>query len=362
MIILNLMLASLVAVTGFTPAFQSPSVGIGAETAAGGVRAFSMGGVAAGLPDSSMVSGSNPAASAWAVNTGLSWGTKVRETNDLAWSGASAFPDVSLIMPLPYSLQFSAVLSNRSRINREDSIVLENATGTIKWTGGSGESYIGLTSRVSENLAFSIGGKCFFGSALGNAVVIPDNPGSAALISNSYVDDLSFSPSWGPILGAFLNTRYFSAGFSIVTDRSSDLQIERDYMGNSSADTTTVYSVPGELTAGVSARVHPRIVIGVDFFARKALTLLGHTTDEGNYLASGFEITPGYGFRLRGGFRTIDGLWRDGASRYSGGIGYVIAGGKASFDVGASFESWGVDESETVLFASIRTSENWLGR
>ncbi len=362
MIILNVLLASLVSVSGFSPEFQPPSCGIGAETAGGGVRAFSMGGVSAGVPDSNMVSGANPAASAWAGNTGLSWGTKVRETEDTAWSGASAFPDVSVIMPLPLDLQFSAFLSNRSRINREDSVVFNNGSGTIKWTGGSGESYLGITARVSDHLAFSMGGKCFFGSAMGDAVTFPNNPGTQVPISSSYRDDLSFSPSWGPVFGAFINAERFSAGFSIVTDRSGDLMVQRDYMGNSSADTTSHYSVPGELSAGVSAQIHPRALIGVDFFARKALNLLGHTTEEGSFIASGLEFDPGLGLRVRGGFRAMNGLWRDGASRYSGGIGYLIAGGKASLDVGASYETWGADESETVVFASIRISENWLGR
>ena len=362
MIVLSILLTSLLAVSGFSPEFQPPAYGIGAETSGGGVRAFSMGGVSAGVADSNMVSAANPSASAWAVNTGLSWGAKVRETEDLTWSGAAAFPNVSLIMPFPLGLQFSAFLSNRSRINREDSVVYDNGSGTIKWTGGSGESYLGLTGRVSDHLAFSIGGKCFFGSAIGDAVTSPDNPGTEVPVSTIYRDDLSFSPSWGPMFGAFMDTRYFSAGFSIVTDRSGVLEVERSYMGGSSADTTFQYSVPGELSAGISARIHPRLLVGADFYARKALNLLGSTTEEGSYYAYGLEFAPGLGFRVRAGYRVMDGLWRDGASRYSGGIGYLIAGGKASFDIGASYETWGAEESETVVFASIRTSENWLGQ
>ncbi len=362
MIILSIFVASLISVTGFSPEFQPPSYGIGAETFGGGVRGFSMGGVSAGMVDSNMVSGANPSASAWAENTGLSWGSKFRETDDLTWSGASSFPDISMIMPLPLRLQLSAFLSNRSRINLEDSIVFDNGSGTIKWTGGSGESYLGLTTRISEHLAFSIGGKCFFGSALGDAVTTPDSTGHMVPVSTIYRDDVEFSPSWGPVLGAFMNFEYFSAGFSIVTDRSSTYEIERSYVGGSSADTSFHYSVPGELTVGVSSRVIPQLVVGVDYFARKALSLLGTTTEEGSYIASGFEYSPLSSLRLRGGYRTITGLWRDGASRYSGGIGYLISGGKASLDVGVSYETWGIDESETVVFASIRTSENWLGR
>ncbi|MCK5786832.1 MAG: hypothetical protein KAH54_09790 [Candidatus Sabulitectum sp.] len=362
MIMMNLLFAYLISVSGFTPGFQPPSCGIGAETAGGGVRAFSMGGVSAGTADSSMVSGANPAASAWAVNTGFSWGMKARETEDLAWSSASAFPDISVIMPLPLDLHFSASLSNRSRMNREDTIVFDNGSGTIQWTGGSGESYVGVTARVSEQLAFSLGGKCFFGSAMGDAETSPYNPGTVVPVTTTYRDDLSFSPSWGPVFGAFMNTKYLSAGFSIVTDRAGELTVQRHYMGNSTADTTFNYSVPGELTAGVSAHIHPRVLVGVDYFARKKLSLLGSTTEEGSYLASGIEISPSASFRIRGGYRTMNGLWRDGASRISGGVGYILHRGIASMDLGVGYETWGADESETVLFVSIRVSENWLGR
>jgi len=362
MIILNFLLASLISVSGFVPEFQPPSCGIGSETFSGGVRAFSMGGISAGVPDSNMVSGANPAASAWAVNTCFSWGTKVRDTEDAAWSGAAAFPEVSMTIPIPLGLQFSALLGNRSRINQTDTILTSGRSGTIRWSGGSGESYIGITSRVSDHLAFSLGGKCFFGSAMGDAVTAVDSVGTVVPISTMYRDDISFSPSWGPTFGAFLNTEYLSAGFSIVTDRSGELEVHRDYMGNSTADATSHYSVPGELAAGVSTHIYPGLTIGFDYFARKEMNLLSSTTDEGSYMASGLEFTTDPGFCLRAGYRAMEGLWRDGASRYSGGLGYVISGGKASFDIGASYETWGSDESETVVYASIRASENWLGR
>jgi hypothetical protein len=362
MIIISLLFASVVSVSGFFPGFQPPSCGIGAETAGGGVRAFSMGGVSAGMPDSTMVSSANPSTSAWAVNTALSWGTKVRDTRDLSWSGASAFPDISMIVPLPYHIQFSALLSNRSRINRKDTIVFETGSGTVDWSGGSAESYMGLTTRVSEHLAFSLGGKCFFGSALGDAVTKLNNPGQQAALSSSYRDDLAFSPAWGAVFGAFMNTDYLSAGVSIVTDRSGDLNVQRDYAGNSSADTTSNYSVPGELYAGLSMRIIPRLAIGLDFYSRKALNLLGKTTEAGSFAASGFEVDAGSGFCVRGGFRAMSGLWRDGATMYTGGFGYTVSGGKASFDIGASYETWGTDQSETVVFASVMASENWLGR
>ncbi|RKZ03998.1 hypothetical protein DRQ21_04165 [Candidatus Fermentibacteria bacterium] len=362
MIILSLLFASVVSVSGFSPGFQPPSCGIGAETAGGGVRAFSMGGVSAGMPDSAMVSGANPSVSAWAVSTAFSWGTKVRDTRDISWSGASAFPDISMIVPMPYNLQFSALLSNRSRINREDSLVFENGSGTIKWTGGSAESYMGLTARVSEHLAFSLGGKCFFGSALGDAVTTPDNPGHQVPVATVYRDDLAFSPAWGAVFGAFMNTDYLAAGLSVVTDRSGSLNIQRDYAGTSSADTTSNYSVPGELYAGLSVRIIPRLAIGLDFYSRKALHLLGKTTEAGSTAASGFEVDAGSGFCIRGGFRAMNGLWRDGAMMYTGGAGYTVSGGKASFDIGASYETWGADQSETVVFASVMASENWLGR
>lgn len=58
----------------------------------------------------------------------------------------------------------------------------------------------------------------------------------------------------------------------------------------------------------------------------------------------------------------MNGLWRDGANRYSAGLGYHISGGNASLDAGVSWESWNEDQSETVYFMGIRASENWLGR
>jgi len=362
MMILNFALVSLISVSGFSPAFQPPAYGIGAENAGGSVRAFSMGFVSAGIPDSNMVSGTNPAASGWARATGLTWGTKMMDTSDITWSGAASFPDISVIIPLPAGLQISGLISSRSRMNTQDTVIVSNGSGSISWTGGSGESYAGITSRVSEELAFSLGGKCFFGSALGEGIASINSSGPTMPVPTEYRDDVALLPSWGLVFGAFVNTRIVSAGFSIATDRSGDLTLNRDYIGDAIADSTARYSVPGELTAGISAHVHPRVLIGVDFFARKALHLLDHTTEEGSYLASGFEVTPGLGFRVRGGFRTMDGLWRDGASTYSAGIGYNIAGGQASVDAGISYESWGTDESETVFFASIRASENWLGQ
>ena len=362
MVIMNLVLASLVAVTGFSPSFQPPSTGIGTETFSGGVRSFSMGGVAAGLPDSNMVSMVNPAASAWARKTGLSFSMKARDTEDLAWSEAAAFPEVAMIIPMPLNLQLAGVLNNRSRINVSDAISTDSTSGTIDWTGGTGESYLGLTLQASRNFSVSLGGKCFFGSARGNAVTAPNNPGTTIPIALYFRDEVSFSPSWGPELSAMLNTKYFSAGFSIVTDRSGTLDINRDYMNKVEADTTYQYTVPGELTTGISARVHDNVVIGLDYYARKAVSLLDFNTAEGGYLAAGVEVSPFDNFCVRGGYRKIDGLWRDGAIRYSGGFGYEVANGKASFDIGVSYETWGIDESETVLYMSILAAENWLGR
>lgn len=360
--VFSIVALSLFAVSGFNPPFMPPAAGIGAETAGGGVRAFSMGGVSAGVPDSGVVSIQNPSAAAWSSNTGLSWGTKVRGTDDETWSGASSFPDVSVLMPLPMGIQLSGVLSGRSRLNSSEVLDSGNLTGTIEWTGSTAESYLGATLRASRSLAFSLGGRCFFGSALGDAATTLIIPGPYSPISSEYRDDLAFDPSWGLSFGTFYKTDVLSAGVSITTDRSGTLFLERDYMGNASADTTYRYSVPGELSAGVSVRIHPRVLIAMDYFARKKLTLLDSSTGEGSYTAAGFEVRPGSGFSIRGGYRTMSGLWRDGASRYTGGLGYDIAGGVASIDIGAGIETWGGDQSESILFLGIRASENWLGQ
>lgn len=358
----SILVFSIFAVSGFNPPFFPPGAGIGSETAGGGVRAFSMGGVSAGIPDSGMVSILNPSASAWAESTGLSWGTKVRDTEDQSWSGASAFPDVAVLVPLPMGVQLSAVLSGRSRLSATDNIDIGNMTGSIDWTGSTAESYLGATLRTSRNLAFSLGGRCFFGSVLGDAVTSVIIPGPYVPISTEYRDDLAFEPSWGLNFGGFYNSGRFAAGFSLTTDRSGTLSVERDYMGSSSADTTFRYSVPGELSLGISSWIHPRILIGVDYYARKKLTLLDNSTGEGSYTAAGFEVKPGHGFRIRGGYRIMNGLWHDGGSLYTGGIGYDISGGKASVDIGAGWESWDDSQSEAILFMGIRASENWLGQ
>lgn len=357
----NLLFWGLVAVSGFNPSFLPPST-MGAETAAGGVRAFSMGGATAGVPDSSSVSILNPSASAWSTKTGLTWAARMQDSPDESWSGASSFPEVGVLVPLPLGVQFSAILSGRSRLQVTDQFQEDQYTGSIHWTGSTAESYIGATLRSGRSLAFFMGGRCFFGSALGDAVATVVNPGPFAPVTTVYRDDVAFEPSWGLSAGGFLNSGPVSAGFSITTDRSGTMSIYRDYTGPGEADTTYTYTVPGELACGISARIHPRVLIALDYFARKELTLLGDRTGEGSYTSAGFEVLPGLGFRVRGGYRVMNGLWRDGAQRYSGGIGYDIAGGKASFDVGAGWETWGDDMSETVLYMGLRASESWLGR
>ncbi len=357
--ILSLLLSAITMFTGFYPDFQTPLRGIGTETAGGGVRAFSMGGVSAGIPDSNMVSLANPAASAFAMNTGFAWGSKFRDTPDPDWNDASVFPEVSVIVPLPLGLQFSALLSHRSRLTAEDKIQFENGSGEINWIGSTADSYIGLTVKASDALAFSAGGRCFFGSAHGDAVVLINTPGPYFPIHSQYLDDISFSPSWGITAGAFFTEGIISGGAALTTDRSGSMGLHRDYMGSQEADTSYSYSVPGEFIAGISARIHPQVLIGVDYFARKRLTLMGSSTEEGSWTAAGAEYLPGSGFRIRGGVRKMNRLWRDGAVRYSGGIGYDISGGAASVDAGISREFWS-EKSETVFFIGLRASENWL--
>ena len=356
-------LCLLVAISwGFTPSFLPPAGGTGSEIPGESVRAFSMGGASAGVPDSGMVVFSNPAASAWARRTGLSWGTRFMETGDENWSGAASFPDVSVIMPLPLGVQLSAALSGRSRLSSTDTINEGNVSGLIDWRGATAESYTGLTLRASRHLAFSAGGRCFFGYAMGDAVTTRGGGGSSVPIETEFRDDVTFGPAWGMTVAAFLDNGPFAAGFAITTDRSGTVSVNRDYMGNASADTSLGYTVPGDIALGLSARVHRRVRIACDYHARKAQSVLGSRTENGSIMAAGVEYDPGGAFLLRGGYRHLDGLWRDGASRFSGGFGYSIAGGMASIDIGAGWETWGNDQSETVFSLSIRASENWLGQ
>ncbi len=193
---------TLVSISGFDPPLQMPSQGIGSETVSEGVRSFSMGGVSAGIPDSGMVSIANPSASAWAGTTGFSFGARVRDTEDPSWSEASDFPDVSVMMSLPLGVQLSGVLSGRSRLNSTDSVFFENGSGTIHWSGSTAESYLGATLKASNNFAFSLGGRCFFGSALGDAVTNRESPGPYVPVTLPVTETTSLSySSWGLISG-----------------------------------------------------------------------------------------------------------------------------------------------------------------
>jgi hypothetical protein len=351
----------LVLSAGFSPSFLPPAGGIGVEARFPGARAYAMGGAAAGIPDSCTVSMSNPAASGWAPVTGLTWGVAGISGDDRNWTGKLGFPHVSLVFPIPWGITLSGSVSSRSRLSADTAFTFEGGQGTGHWSGGLTEGWAGVTVRAGNSLAFSLGSRSTFGNIMGEFITNPDSlPGPEVPLSTQYRDDVVFTPSAGLLFGAFLNTGPFNAGLSITTDRRGDLEIHRDCVGATSADTTLRYSIPGDLAAGVSVRPVQRLLLAADLYQRKKLSLLDAESREGSIYSGGAEYTAAPGLSLRAGVSRTSGLWRDGAIRYTAGAGYSFGGGRATLDVSAGWETWGDDLSETTVYATLWASENWL--
>lgn len=359
---MHIILASaLFLAAGFDPPFLPPVGGVGVEARTLGARAFAMGGATAGVPDSNTVSVYNPAASGWAPSTGLTWGLSGVSGDDANWTGKLGFPHISIVFPVPWGITLSGCLSSRSRLSSEGDFVYDGGTGTASWEGGLTEGWFGLSTRAGSSLSFALGSRSTFGRVSGEVVTFPDSlPGPFIPLSSQYLDEAVFKPSSGLLFGAFWKTGVLNAGMSITTDRNGTLDIHRDGMGNLSADTTLQYTIPGDFTAGVSARPHRRLLVAADFYSRKRLNLLGASVEPGSVYSGGVEYTASRSIRLRGGVSLTDGLWRDGATKYTAGLGYSFGSGRASVDVGASFETWDDDLSETMVYATLWASENWL--
>jgi len=356
-----LLASALILAAGFDPPYQPPVGGVGVETRSLGARAFAMGGATAGVPDSNTVSVYNPAASGWAPATGLTWGLSGVSGDDTNWTGKLGFPHVSLVFPVPWGITLSGCLSSRSRLSSGGDFTYDGGTGTASWEGGLTEGWFGLTTRAGNSLSFSLGSRSTFGSISGEIVTFPDSlAGPFIPLSSQYLDEAVFKPSSGLLFGAFWRTGVFNAGMSVTTDRRGTLDIHRDGMGNLSEDTTLQYTIPGDFTAGISMRPHRRLLVAADFHSRKRLNLLQASVEPGSIYSGGIEYAASGNLRLRGGFSLTDGLWRDGATRYTTGFGYSFGSGRASVDVGAGYETWGDDMSETTVYATLWASENWL--
>lgn len=357
----TILACALILAAGFDPPFLPPATGIGVETSSLGARGYAMGGAAAGVPDSCSVSVHNPAASSWAASTGLTWGLAGVGGDDGNRTGKLSFPHVSIVFPLPWGVTLSGCISSRSRLSASGTFVYDGGTGTADWAGGLSEGWFGASARAGGNLAFALGSRSTFGRVRGEFLITPDSlPGPYMPLSTLYRDDAVFSPSSGLLFGAFWNTGVFNLGMSITTDRSGTLSIDRDAMGTLRADTSLRYTVPGEFTGGFSARPHRRLLLAGDYHYRKRLSLLSATVEPGSVYSGGLEYSASRNLRLRAGVSRTEGLWRDGATRYTTGVGYSFGGGRASLDLSAGYETWGDGLSETTVYATLWASENWL--
>lgn len=352
---------ALILAAGFDPPYLPPVGGVGVEARTLGARAFAMGGATAGVPDSNTVSVYNPAASGWASATGLTWGLSGVSGDDANWTGKLGFPHVSLVFPIPWGITLSGCLSSRSRLSSGGDFTYDGGTGTASWEGGLTEGWFGLSARAGSTLSFALGSRSTFGRVSGEFVLFPDSLGGPFIpLSSVYRDDAVFKPSSGLLFGAFWKAGAFNVGMSITTDRNASLDIQRDGIGNLSEDTTLQYTIPGDFTAGVSIRPHRRLLVAADFYSRKRLNLLEASVEPGSIYSGGIEYSASGNIRLRGGVSLTDGLWRDGATRYTTGFGYSFGSGSASVDVGAAYETWGDGLAETTVYATLWASENWL--
>ncbi|MCD4848122.1 MAG: hypothetical protein K8R76_08025 [Candidatus Aegiribacteria sp.] len=350
---------------GSFPGFISPSTGIGDEILPLNPRSFGMGGICAGVPDSTSFSMLNPAASAWALNSGVCFGGRYSEGDVSSWDNSFGIPLISAVIPLPGRIVVTAAIDGKSRIKTAEEMIFDEFTGDLSWSGGLVESYTGLSVRATDWLAFSFGGRCTFGSIVSDVTLIPDNPSQYPTKEIIYRDDVSFRQAWGGVFGLFINSDRFGLGFSISTDRKGTLDIHRDYEEYDPDSSSQMYTIPGELSAGISYRPLERLLIGLDIYSRKSLDVFGSITDSGSIISAGSEVNIGSGVIARTGYSHMNGLWRDGADRFTAGAGLVFGDGKAGIDLSTGFQFWRniQDEfqKETVLFISLWATEKWLG-
>ncbi len=354
----------LLVLSGSFPDFIPPPTGTGDEILPLTPRAFGMGGVCAGVPDSTSFSMLNPAASAWSLNSGVCFGGRYSEGDVPAWDNSLGFPLISAIVPLPGRIVVTAAIDGKSRLNTAEEIILDDFTGDLSWAGGRVESYAGLSGRAADWLAFSFGGRCTFGSIVSDVTLIPDAPDYPTK-EIEYRDDVSFRQAWGGVFGLFVNADRFGLGFSISTDRKGILDIHRDYVYYDPDSSSQMYTIPGELSAGISFRPLDRLLIGLDIFSRKSLDVLDSHTDSGTIISAGSEVYIGSGLIARTGYSHMNGLWRDGADRFTVGAGLVFGNGSAGIDLSTGYQFWRniQDEfqKETVIFISLWATEKWLG-
>ncbi len=348
--------------------YLPPPDGIGSEILPLNSRSLGMGGVYSGVPDSTGFSMLNPAASGWRLHGGICFGVRYSESDVKAWDNQLGFPTIAAFVPLPGGIVLTGAIDDRSRVDTLlQEAVSDNYTGEFSWSGGLVETYAGLSVRTSDWLVFSIGGRGSFGNILSDITLIYSDSVPPTPINSVYRDEARFRMAWGGVFGIQVITDHFGLGFAISTDRKGTLDINRDFQTTAEADTqSTLYSLPGEISAGISFRPIDRLLVGVDIYSRKVMNILSSRTDPGSVYSVGAEVDAGNGISARSGFSYMDGLWRDGAKTFTAGAGYGFGGYRAGIDFAAGYQYWRDIQDqfreETVLFVSLWITEKWLGR
>ncbi len=357
--------ALLCSLTGAYPGFIPPPQGMGDEILPLSARTFGMGGVSVGIENNSMFSLLNPAASAWTMSSGICFGGRYSEGDIDAWSNRLGFPDVSALVPIPLGIVLVGSIEGRSRLSEEGDRSFTEYTGHYDWSGGLTESYAGISVRTADWLGVSLGGRCTFGNIVADVILNPIDPDPPVPVNTVYRDDASLRQAWGGVFGIMVNTDSFGLGLSVATDREGDLEVFRDYSGHGEDSISQKYSVPGELSAGISFRPIPSLLIGADLYSRKALNILDSHTDEGTVISAGAEYSIGGGLAARAGYSHMSGLWRDGATSIRAGAGFTLGEGMAGIDLAAGYQYWRDQQDirldETVLMVSLWATERWLG-
>lgn len=367
MTILSCLIAVLSGV--FSVDYLPPPDGIGSEILTINTRSLGMGGVSVGIPNSSDFTMLNPAASAWTLEGGVAFTGRYSESDDAAWDNRLGFPMVAALIPLPGGVVVTGAIEGRSRIDTglENIDVGSGYTGDFTWSGGLSEAYAGASVRAGDWLGLSLGGRSTFGNILSDVELVSGDSLPPLPVNSVYRDDARFRMAWGVVAGLLINTDRFGLGLSISTDRKGTLRTERVFSLAENADTTrSFYTIPGEVSAGISFRPLGQLLIGVDIFGRKAMNILGSRTEGGAIYSVGTELDTGAGIQPRCGYSYMDGLWRDGAQTISAGLGYTFNRGTAGLDLAVGYSHWRDHQDsfqrETVLSVSLWASEKWLGR
>jgi hypothetical protein len=347
---------------GDFPGFQPPPSGIGAEVLPLSVRSLGMGGVSTGIQDDRTLCFSNPAASAWARLTGITWAAALREGDDEARDGRMSFPSVSVVAPLPWGVVLSAGLAERSSLLASERLTVTGYRAEYYWNGGLTEASASVSVLGTDWLAFSLGGRGTFGSIRSSVSLEDTEPGPGSPVATEFVDEALFRPSWGLTAGLFVKTGFLDLGASFVTDRSGTLQMNRDFAGGEITDSESeTYDVPGEINLGMGLHPTRWLTLAGDFHKRKSFTIPGGSVPEGSVASAGAEALLGRRLALRAGYSSVSDLWRDGASIYSAGAGYTFGGGRAGLDLAVTREA-ADDFTQTGFFVSLFACEDWTGQ